>query len=70
MILVGDMVEIQDRTGVENRAIEGQWCYVLAIIRGPMYGDYEGLLLEDIVGDKFAIPLKQVKLIKNGGINK
>ncbi|HAA2517103.1 TPA_asm: hypothetical protein GEF97_10450 [Listeria monocytogenes] len=66
MIEVGDTVEVQDRTGLEASTVEGQHCYVLAVIRGSgsMYGGYEGLLVEDATHDRFVIPVKQVKLIK------
>ncbi|EAD6939056.1 TPA_asm: hypothetical protein GIM83_01700 [Listeria monocytogenes] len=64
MIEVGDIVEVQDRTGLEASTIEGQHCYVLAVIRGSLYGGYEGLLVEDATHDRFVIPVKQVKLIK------
>ncbi|EPG0942149.1 TPA: hypothetical protein PNA97_000973 [Listeria monocytogenes] len=57
MVQVGDTVEIQDRSGLEKRAIEGQWCCVLAVIR-------DALLVEDTTGDRFSIPASQVKLIK------
>ncbi|EAE6190769.1 TPA: hypothetical protein LEQ12_002529 [Listeria monocytogenes] len=57
MVQVGDTVEIQDRLGIEKRAIEGQWCCVLEVTR-------DGLLVEDTTGDRFTIPVSQVKLIK------
>lgn len=57
MIQVGDTVEIQDRSGIEKRAIEGQWCCVLAVM-------CDALLVEDTTGDRFTIPASQVKLVK------
>ncbi|MBC1616397.1 hypothetical protein HB904_09365 [Listeria booriae] len=70
---VGDMVEIQDRAGAEQYTTEGQHCLVIETGTVFMNGDgqfLQTLRLQDPCGDEFFILSRQVKLIKNGGMNK
>lgn len=69
-IKVGDTVEIQDRSDAEQYTAEGQHCIVIETITPPRRDRPILLRLQDPCGDEFYIPASQVKLIKNGGMQK